>query len=68
MDLAKQQLTWRYNLVGKRHAYNYPFLVGQHIWMDSEKLKPGDRLRKVLKHGTLSIGFIGIYSFYETLC
>lgn len=60
MDLAKQQLTWRYNLVGKRHAYNYPFLVGQHIWMDSEKLEPHDTVKEILKHASISIGFVGL--------
>jgi len=60
MDLAKQQLTWRYNLIGKRHAYNYPFLIGQHIWMDSEKLDKYDTVREVLKHASISIGFCGL--------
>ena len=40
--------------------YNYPFLMGQGVWLDSEKLGPNDEVREVLKHGTLSIGFIGL--------
>ena len=33
---------------------------GQGVWLDSEKLGPDDEVREVLKHGTLSIGFIGL--------
>ncbi len=60
LDLVKDQLLDRFEIQCSKHIYNFPFLLGQGNWIDSEKLKPGDRLRKVLKHGTLSIGFIGL--------
>lgn len=60
MKLCKEQLLWRLDLVGKRHAYNFPFLMGQHLWLDSEKLKPTDEIREVLKHASISIGFCGL--------
>jgi ribonucleoside-triphosphate reductase len=60
MELVKDQLLERFEVQCNKHVYNFPFLLGQGVWIDSEKLKPGDRLRKVLKHGTLSIGFIGL--------
>ena len=60
MDIAKKQLTWRYNLISKRHVYNFPFLMEQHIWLDSENLQPYDTIEKVLKHSSLSIGFCGL--------
>ncbi len=60
MELVKDQLLERFEIQCNKRLYNFPFLLGQGIWMDSEKLKPNDRLRKVLKHGTLSIGFIGL--------
>ena len=34
--------------------------MGQNVWIDSEKLSETDDLRDVLKHGTLTIGFIGL--------
>ena len=39
---------------------NYPFLMGQGVWIDSDKLDWDDEVREVLKHGTLSVGFIGL--------
>ena len=67
MDLVKDQLLERFEIQCNRHVYNFPFLLGQGIWMDSEKLKPNDKLRKILKHGTLSIGFIGLAECLKAL-
>ena len=46
---------------------NFPFLMGQGVWLDSEKLGPDDEVREVLKHGTLSIGFIGLAECLKAL-
>ena len=60
LELCRDQLLERFEIQCNKRVYNFPFLMGQGNWMDSEKLKPNDKLRKVLKHGTLSIGFIGL--------
>lgn len=60
MEKAKELLLERYEFQADKRVYNFPFLIGQGNWMDSEKLKPGDRLRRVNKHGTLAIGFAGL--------
>ena len=60
LDLVAQQLLDRFEIQASKHIYNYPFLMGQGVWLDSEKLSYKDDLREVLKHGTLSIGFIGL--------
>ena len=67
MDLIKDQLLERFEIQCNRRIYNFPFLLGQGIWMDSEKLKNTDKLKKVLKHGTLSIGFIGLAECLKAL-
>ena len=67
MDLVKDQLLERFEIQCNRHIYNFPFLLGQGIWLDSQKLKNSDKLRKVLKHGTLSIGFIGLAECLKAL-
>ena len=53
--------------VYKRQVYNFPFLIGQGNWIDSEKLKPTDRLRRINKHGTLAIGFVGLAECLKAL-
>ena len=67
MDMVRDQLLERFEIQCNKRTYNFPFLLGQGVWLDSEKLKPTDRLRKVLKHGTLSIGFIGLAECLKAL-
>ncbi len=67
MDMVKDQLLERFEIQCNKRIYNFPFLLEQGVWLDSEKLKPTDRLRKVLKHGTLSIGFIGLAECLKAL-
>ena len=67
MEKAKELLLDRYEFQADKRVYNYPFLIGQGNWMDSEKLKPTDRLRRVNKHGTMAIGFIGLAECLKAL-
>jgi anaerobic ribonucleoside-triphosphate reductase len=60
LELVAQQLLDRFEIQASKHVYNYPFLMGQGVWLDSDKLGPNDEVRDVLKHGTLSVGFIGL--------
>ena len=60
LALVAQQLLDRFEIQASKHVHNFPFLMGQGIWLDSDKLTTQDDLREVLKHGTLSIGFIGL--------
>ena len=60
MDLVRDELLERFDFQANQHVRNFPFLMGQGNWFGSEKLKPNDTLRDVIKHGTLSIGFIGL--------
>lgn len=60
LSTVMKQLLDRFDVQGKRRVKNFPFLMGQGNWLDSEKLKDDNEIREVLKHGTLSIGFIGL--------
>mgnify|MGYP002796711693 FL=1 len=60
IDLCIEQLLHRFKIQCSKKVYNYPFLMGQGVWIDSEKLSRYDTVEEVLKHGTLSIGFIGL--------
>ncbi len=67
LDLCKGQLLQRFDIQCNKSVNNFKFLLGSHVWLDSEKLEPGQKLRKVLKHGTLSIGFIGLAECLKAL-
>ena len=67
LALCRDQLLERYEIQCNKRVYNFPFLMGQANWLDSDKLKPNDKLKKVLKHGTLSIGFIGLAECLKAL-
>lgn len=60
LDKTMQQLLDRYEIQASRVVRNFPFLMGEGVWMDSDKLRPDDEVGGVLKHGTLSIGFCGL--------
>ena len=50
----------RFNLIAKRKAKNYPFLMGQHLYVGSDDLHPDDPIGEVIKHGSMTAGFIGL--------
>ncbi|MEG0229430.1 MAG: anaerobic ribonucleoside triphosphate reductase, partial [Oscillospiraceae bacterium] len=60
IDLVCRQLLNRFKIQCTKKGRNYPFLMGQGIWIDSDKLGPDDSIEEVIKHGTLSMGFIGL--------
>lgn len=60
LNLVADQLLERLEIQSRKRVYNFPFLMGQGIWLDSEKLKWDEEIREIIKHGTLSIGFIGL--------
>lgn len=62
-----KQLLQRYLVQAERTVRNFPFLMGEGVWMDSDKLGPDDCVVEVLRHGTLSIGFIGLAETLKAL-
>ena len=67
MDLVFRQLSHRFKIQCTKKVRNYPFLMGQGIWIDSEGLDIDDSVAEVLKHGTLSVGFIGLAETLKAL-
>ncbi|MBQ6496687.1 MAG: anaerobic ribonucleoside triphosphate reductase [Firmicutes bacterium] len=67
LELAMDQLMERYKIQASKKVRNYPFLMGQGVWIDSDKLKEDDTVGEVLKHGTLSVGFIGLAETLKAL-
>ncbi len=68
MDLAASQLLHRYNVQSRLRVRDMPFLMGQHVYMSSEGLSADDEIAPAIKHGTLSIGFIGLAETLNALC
>lgn len=60
LNLVKEQLLDRFEVQGNKKAYEFPFSIKQGVWVDGEKTKDDDKIRKVIKHGTLTIGFMGL--------
>ena len=67
IDLVIDQLLDRFRIQCAKRVRNYPFLMGEGVWMDSEKLGPDDEVGEVLKHGTLTLGFIGLAECLKAL-
>lgn len=60
IDDAVQQLKDRFEYIGNKHVYNYPFLMGQGVYLDSEKFKMNDKIKEILKQSSISVGFCGL--------
>jgi anaerobic ribonucleoside-triphosphate reductase len=67
IDLCIDQLLDRFEIQCRKKMRNFPFLMGNGIWLDSERLGPDDEIREVLKHGTLTVGFIGLAECLKAL-
>ena len=67
IDMCVEQLLERFEIQCQRKAMNYPFLMGQGVWLDSQTLNPTDEVRHVLKHGTLAVGFMGLAETLKSL-
>jgi ribonucleoside-triphosphate reductase len=67
LELVKEQLLARFEIQCSKRVYNFPFLLGQGVWIDSKGLKPHSRLKPILKNGTLTIGFIGLAETLKAL-
>ena len=60
ITICHDYLLFRLKFIEEKHVYNFPFLMGQGVWLDSDKLKPGDSIKEILKHASYSIGFCGL--------
>lgn len=60
ITICHDYLLFRLKIIEAKHVYNFPFLMGQGVWLGSDKLKPTDSIKDVLKHASYSIGFCGL--------
>ncbi|MBQ1868362.1 anaerobic ribonucleoside triphosphate reductase, partial [Selenomonas sp.] len=67
IQISHDYLLERLHVIEQKHVYNYPFLMGQGVWMDSDKLSNDDSIKDVLKHASYSIGFCGLAECLKAL-
>ena len=67
IQISHDYLLARLHVIEQKHVYNYPFLMGQGVWMDSDKLGGEDCIKDVLKHASYSIGFCGLAECLKAL-
>lgn len=67
MRLGARQLLHRFEILGNLRVRDLPFLMGQKLYMGSEKLALDEPIKEVIKHGTLAVGFIGLAETLQAL-
>ncbi len=60
LDIAKRNLLHRFRTLCGLRATELPFLMGQGFHAGAQGLRPEDTIDAALKHGTLSLGFVGL--------
>ena len=60
MELTARLLMHRYQVQAHLKVRDMPFLMGQGLYVESDRLSPDSEIAEAIKHGTLSIGFIGL--------
>ena len=60
IDLIGEQLIHRFKVQANLKVKDLPFLMGQGLYLGSEKLAMNDPIESAIVNGTLSLGFIGL--------
>lgn len=67
MDIAKDSLLFRYRLICKNPSKAFDFIMREGIWENGELLNPNESAEELFKHGSLSIGFVGLAEALKAL-
>ena len=60
LNLAKESLLHRYNVLKKLRIKDLPFVAGEKLMKGSKNLGSDDSIEPILKQGSWAIGFIGL--------
>lgn len=61
LDLVKDQLIESYEIQSNKKVKSFPFLMKEHVWIDSERFEDENmKIKKALKHGLLQVSFTGL--------
>jgi ribonucleoside-triphosphate reductase len=67
VDIVISQLLERFKIQSQKTVKNFPFLMGQGVWIDSENLTQESSIEQILKHGSMAVGFIGLAETLKVL-
>lgn len=67
VDLILAQLLERFEMQASKNSIDYPFLMGENIWLEADKIKAEDTIKEILKNGSLSLGFLGLFEATKEL-
>lgn len=60
LDLVKNELLQEFDYISSKYKENFEYLFNSSYLMDNEKLENGQKIKKVIRNGTLSIGYVGL--------
>lgn len=67
MTICLEGLIHRYKIQYNQPAKASDFMMANGTWMDGEKLDPEEKVGEILKHGSISIGFVGLAECLKAL-
>lgn len=67
LDLVKEQLVERFDIQSNKKANDFPFIIGENLYMDSKGIKPLEKIKKAIKNGVLGIGIVGLNEFVKEM-
>lgn len=68
LDIIKEQLLESFEIQANKKMQNFPFLIGEDVFMDAEKIEDKNaKIKKSIKHGALGIGFNGLIETIDIL-
>lgn len=60
LDLVKNELLQEFEYISSKYKENFDYLFSSNYLMDNEKLESNQKIKKVIRNGTLSIGYVGL--------
>lgn len=60
LEIAIEGLLHRFELQGNQKAKASDFMMREGVWQDGKSINPDAKVREVIKHGSVSVGFIGL--------
>ncbi|MNH66474.1 Anaerobic ribonucleoside-triphosphate reductase [compost metagenome] len=67
LDITLDGLLHRFDIQGNQPAKASDFMMQNGSWLDGEKLKPNQKVKDLLKMGSISIGFVGLAECLKAL-